>query len=228
MQTDRVALRNLPPCAPTEPYVTVSLGAIDAAVVEQMHAVIQAPQAWIGQSILAVMNQVAQPFANVIIDGCVSPLSDFFLTLGESVERKSAFDAWALAQVRERQRALMVRYRTERDAYEQSALVYDVHAKRVLADKKLSSEVKQARLAETTSPGIESGIDDGAQHESFQPRRRHGSFRAHLSDGGASVHPRQRQTAQRGDHVRLPLTTLPRNTFHDPSRFFRCAMARHR
>ena len=137
---------------PATPFPVEALGAVGAAVVEQMHAVIQAPEALIGQSILAAMNQVAQPFANVIIDGRVSPLSDFFLTLGESGERKSAVDAWALAQVRERERALMAKYRTERDEFEQAALVYDAHAKRVLADKKLSSEAKQARLAETQRP----------------------------------------------------------------------------
>lgn len=137
---------------PATPFPVEALGAVGAAVVEQMHAVIQAPEALIGQSILAAMNQVAQPFSNVIIDGRVSPLSDFFLTLGESGERKSAVDAWALAQVRERQRALMAKYRTERDEFEQAALVYDAHAKRVLADKKLSSEAKQARLAETQRP----------------------------------------------------------------------------
>jgi hypothetical protein len=137
---------------PPTPFPVEALGAIGAAVVERMHAIIQAPHALIGQSILAAMNQVAQPFANVIIDGRVSPLSDFFLTLGESGERKSAVDAWALAHVRERQRALMAKYRAERDEYEQAALIYDAHAKRVLADKKLSSEAKQARLADTPRP----------------------------------------------------------------------------
>lgn len=137
---------------PATPFPVAALGAVGSAVVEQMHTVIQAPQALIGQSILAAMNQVAQPFANVIIDGRVSPLSDFFLTLGESGERKSAVDAWALAQVRERQRALMAKYRTERDEFEQAALIHDTQTKRVLADKKLSSEAKQSRLAETPRP----------------------------------------------------------------------------
>jgi hypothetical protein len=46
----------------------------------------------------------------------------------------------------------VTKYRAERDEYEQAALIYDAHAKRVLADKKLSSEAKQARLAETPRP----------------------------------------------------------------------------
>jgi len=94
---------------PPTPFPVEALGMVGACVVEQMHTVTQAPQALIGQSILAAMNQVAQPFANVIIDGRVPPLSDFFLTLGESGERKSAVDAWALAHVRKRQRALMTK-----------------------------------------------------------------------------------------------------------------------
>jgi len=137
---------------PASPFPVEALGDIGAAVVKAMHDVIQAPVALIGQSILAAMNQVAQPYANVVIDGRVSPLSDFFLTLGESGERKSAVDAWALAQVRERQRALMTKYRMEQDDYEQAALVYEASAKRVLADKKLTAEGRKAKLAEFDKP----------------------------------------------------------------------------
>lgn len=137
---------------PPTPFPVEALGNTGTAVAEAMHAVIQAPLALIGQSILAAMNQVAQPYANVIIDGRVSPLSEFFLTLGESGERKSAVDAWALAQVRERQRTLMTKYRADRDDYEQAALVYEASAKRVVGDKKLSPEGRKAKLAELDKP----------------------------------------------------------------------------
>ncbi|MBK7953727.1 MAG: DUF3987 domain-containing protein [Candidatus Accumulibacter sp.] len=110
-----------------------------------MHEIIQAPVALIGQSILAAMNQVAQPHANVIVDGRVSPLSEFFLTLGESGERKSAADGWALAGVRARQRILMQQFVVNRETYEAAA-------KRILADKKLSGEAKQAKLGELDKP----------------------------------------------------------------------------
>ena len=73
--------RELPPAST---FPVESLGAIGSAAVNRMHQVIQAPQALIGQSILAAMNQVAQPYGNVVIDGRVSPLSEYFLTLGES------------------------------------------------------------------------------------------------------------------------------------------------
>ena len=67
---------------PPTPYPVEALGPIGTGVVQKMHEIIQAPVALIGQSILAAMNQVAQPHANVIVDGRVSPLSEFFLTLG--------------------------------------------------------------------------------------------------------------------------------------------------
>ena len=84
--------RELPPASifPHE-----ALGTIGSGVVTLMHQVIQAPVALVGQTILAAMNQASQPYANVCIDGRVSPLSEYFLTLGESGERKSAADAFA-------------------------------------------------------------------------------------------------------------------------------------
>lgn len=137
---------------PPTPYPVEALGPIGAAVVEEMHAIIQAPKALIAQSILAAMNQAAQPHANVIIDGRVSPLSDFFLTLGESGERKSAADGWSLALIRERQRTQMAKYWEERAAFEQAAQVHDTATKQILADRKLNNEAKQAKLAELPRP----------------------------------------------------------------------------
>jgi hypothetical protein len=137
---------------PPTPYPVDALGPLGAGVVQKMHEVIQAPMALIGQSILAAMNQVSQPHANVIIDGRVSPLSDYFLTLGESGERKSAADAWALQGVRHHQRTLMQQFDIDRDSYELAAQVYDAAAKRILADKKLSTTAKQAKLDEMDKP----------------------------------------------------------------------------
>ena len=141
--------RELPPASS---FPVESLGAVGSAVVDRMHQVIQAPQALIGQSILAAMNQVVQPYGNVVIDGRVSPLSEYFLTLGESGERKSAADSWALAGVRNRQRDLMQQHANDRDHFEQANDVYEATSKRILADRKLSPAAKQAKLAELEKP----------------------------------------------------------------------------
>lgn len=141
--------RELPP-ASTFPHE--ALGHIGCGVVTLMHQVIQAPVALVGQTILAAMNQASQTYANVCIDGRVSPLSEYFLTLGESGERKSAADGWALASVRQQQKQLMARYEQDRDVFDKALEVYETTSKRILADKKLSPEVKQARLQELTKP----------------------------------------------------------------------------
>ena len=60
---------------PPTPFPVDALGPIGADVVKAMQTVIQAPVALLGQTILAAMNQVAQPHANVVVDGRVSPLS---------------------------------------------------------------------------------------------------------------------------------------------------------
>ena len=130
---------------PPTPFPVDALGPIGADVVKAMQTVIQAPVALLGQTILAAMNQVAQPHANVVVDGRVSPLSEFFLTLGESGERKSAGDSWALAPVRARQRLLMQQYASEREQYEMAAQLFEAQAKRILGDKKLSAEARQAK-----------------------------------------------------------------------------------
>ena len=141
--------RELPPASPFPDEV---MGAIGTEVVTLMHRVIQAPRALVGQSILAAMNQASQPYGNVCIDGRISPLSEYILTLGESGERKSAVDGWALAGVREHQRSLMAQYDEDRDAFEKSLEVYETTSRRILADKKLSPEAKQARLHELHKP----------------------------------------------------------------------------
>ena len=118
---------------PPTPFPVDALGPIGADVVKAMQTVIQAPVALLGQTILAAMNQVAQPHANVVVDGRVSPLSEFFLTLGESGERKSAGDSWALMPVRARQRLLMQQYASEREQYEMAAQLFEAQAKRIAA-----------------------------------------------------------------------------------------------
>lgn len=137
---------------PPTPFPVDALGPIGADVVKAMQTVIQAPVALLGQTILAAMNQAAQPHANVVVDGRVSPLSEYFLTLGESGERKSAGDGWALAPVRTRQRLLMQQYASDCEQYEMAAQLFEAQSKRILADKKLSTDARQAKLAELGKP----------------------------------------------------------------------------
>lgn len=81
---------------PSDPYPVGALGNILASVVQVFMDVIQAPDGICAQSVLAAVALAVQGHANVIIDGREYPLSEFFLTIGASGERKSTVDTLAL------------------------------------------------------------------------------------------------------------------------------------
>lgn len=137
---------------PATPFPVQALGKIAADLVDQMAEIIQAPAALIAQSVLSAMNLVAQPHANVVLDGRVCPLSLFLLTLGESGERKSAADGWVLTQVRKRQREQMQRYRMDYELYERAITSYDATIKRIVNNKKYTPEQREQLLSEVEKP----------------------------------------------------------------------------
>ena len=65
-------------------------GCLLADAVNYLADYTQAPIAICGQSILAAVALAVQGHADIDIDGRSSPISEFFLTIGESGERKSA------------------------------------------------------------------------------------------------------------------------------------------
>lgn len=64
----------------------------------------------IAQSLLAAAAYCVQPHGNVIIDGRVSPLSLYCISIGASGERKSAVDTQALKPILDKQRELVGAY----------------------------------------------------------------------------------------------------------------------
>jgi len=106
--------RELPPA---KPFPMDALGEFSDAA-KTLQRVIQAPDAICGQSILAGLTLVAQPFADISIDGRVSPLSCFFTSVAESGERKSAVDSVATWPHREHEQTLEVEYRDDYKGYE--------------------------------------------------------------------------------------------------------------
>ena len=83
--------RELPPA---KPFPMDALGEFSDAA-KTLQRVIQAPDAICGQSILAGLTLAAQPFADVSIDGRISPISSYFVSVAETGERKSAVDSVA-------------------------------------------------------------------------------------------------------------------------------------
>ena len=102
-------LRREPP--PAEPYPLEALGSVLTPAALALRRIIQAPDALIAQSLLAAAALCVQPHASVVIDGRVSPLSIFAITVGASGERKTAVDSLALKPVADRQRELVETFR---------------------------------------------------------------------------------------------------------------------
>lgn len=114
------------PSEPT-PFPVEALGDVLGEAAQAMAQVIQAPIAICGNSVLAAAALAAQGHANFLIDGRRHPLSEFFLTIGQTGERKSAVDSIALLPHRQRQKELhaayteaMILYKRDSDAFKKA------------------------------------------------------------------------------------------------------------
>tara|TARA_B100001964_G_scaffold148276_1_gene163388 strand:- start:668 stop:2809 length:2142 start_codon:yes stop_codon:yes gene_type:complete len=101
-----------------------ALGNILGGAVETMSEIIQAPKAICANSILASATLAIQGHANVVIDGRVRPTSNFFISIGESGERKSAVDREALKPHSDFQEELRANHKNELKIYCREAEAY--------------------------------------------------------------------------------------------------------
>jgi hypothetical protein len=102
---------------PAERYPIEALGSLLAPMAQVLMTCIQAPDAICCQSVLAAATLAVQPFANVVIDGRDFPLSQYFLDIGESGERRSAVDRTALYPHRQYERQLFEAYGKDKVVY---------------------------------------------------------------------------------------------------------------
>ena len=101
-----------------------ALGEDLGLVAKKISDVIQAPLAICGQSVIAAAALAVQGCTNVVNDGRSSPLSEVFITVGESGERKSAVDSCVLAPHYKYQNKLRLRYDEEFVKYKQQLEIY--------------------------------------------------------------------------------------------------------
>jgi hypothetical protein len=92
--------------APPKSFPFEALGPVLGPVAKRIHEIVKAPDSVCGQSLLAVASLLAQPYANVEIDGREYPISLFVLTIAESGDRKSAVDAIVLKPIRDYEKML--------------------------------------------------------------------------------------------------------------------------
>ena len=144
------------PLAEAEAFPIEVLGETLGAAALKMAEVIQAPLAICGQSVLAAAALAVQGYANVEIDGRVSPLSEFFLTIGESGERKSAVDKYALASHYEHQKNLGQQYKEDLKKFLQEQEAFKKEKEEVLRKSKGYSAKKEAlrELGDESEPPL--------------------------------------------------------------------------
>jgi hypothetical protein len=106
------------PLPPAQEYPIDALGSVLGDAVKRMHAVVQAPAALCGQSVLAAATLAVQSHADVSICGSVEPLSLWLVSIGASGERKSATDHWALSAHKEFEREQAETWRLAMSAHE--------------------------------------------------------------------------------------------------------------
>lgn len=136
------------PLPDPEPFPLAALGAL-AAPAQLLAETIQAPVALCGQSILAAATLAVQPYRNIRIDGRVIPLSENFLTVGESGERKSAVGQEALRPHRTYEKQLHDASPAQLQDYENALAVHKKARDEILAPKnKIPPNAKKRALDE--------------------------------------------------------------------------------
>ncbi len=108
----------------SDPFPVDALGDVLGGVVEAMSEIIQAPRAICANSILASATLAVQGHADILIDGRVHPSSNFFISIGESGERKSAVDRQALKPHYDYQEDLRTKHKEALKVYAREADAY--------------------------------------------------------------------------------------------------------
>src|SRR5690625_1220116 len=105
------------PMPPAAEYPMDALGPILGPAARAIHEAVQAPAAMCGTSVLAAASLAAQGRADVVVDGRREPLTLWAVTIGESGERKSGVDEWALGAHRKQKRCARVINAAAHEAY---------------------------------------------------------------------------------------------------------------
>lgn len=129
---------------PGEPYPVEALGKTLGEAAMAMHSIIKAPLAICSQSALAAANLAVQGHADVVIDGRRFPVSEYFLSIAQSGERKSAADNAALTPVDGHQRYLLDAYTRESAQYALEAALWKKEFDEAL--RKGNSQTRRAAL----------------------------------------------------------------------------------
>jgi hypothetical protein len=121
----RPLMRELPPA---DPFPVDALGDVLGAAARGINDRVQAPIAICGQSVLGATALVVQGHADVVLPigpGRPKPISNYFVTVAATGERKSACDAEATWPIRKHEAALRAVYDRDLPGYENDRIAWD-------------------------------------------------------------------------------------------------------
>jgi Protein of unknown function (DUF3987) len=121
----RPLMRELPPA---DPFPVDALGDVLAPAARAIHDRVRAPLAICGQSVLAAAGLVAQAHVDVVLPiggGQPKPISNYFMTVATTGERKSECDRQAGWPIRKREKQLRDNYEIEIPNYTNAKAAWD-------------------------------------------------------------------------------------------------------
>jgi Protein of unknown function (DUF3987) len=119
----RPLMRVLPPA---DPFPIDSLGDLLAPAAIAIHDRIQAPLAICGQSVIAAATLAVQGHADVELPTHhTRPLTNYYMSIAATGERKTAVDEEALWPIRKRETALRERWEADQPDYQNAKVAWD-------------------------------------------------------------------------------------------------------
>lgn len=137
----------LRPLVAQSKYPIGSLGPVLGEAAKALARRVQIPDSLAGQAILGAATVAVQAHVKVAIDGREYPISEFFLSIAESGDRKSAADKVALKEHYSYQRDLELQHETARRRYEQDKALYDSDCAVIKRDTKKFPTTQDRRNA---------------------------------------------------------------------------------
>src|SRR4051795_201297 len=127
-------LRQVPP---PEAFPIKPLGEILGSAALAIYDYVQSPLAICGQAVLAAASLAVQGHADVeLATGQVKPLSNFYLTIAASGERKTATDALALSPIRKQEEYLREIYDAQLPSFKNDKTAWEEARKKAITASK--------------------------------------------------------------------------------------------
>ena len=119
------------------PFPVEALGPVLGGAARAIQEHVQSPLATCGQAVLAAATLVVQGHADVqLASGQIKPLSNFFLTVAASGERKTATDSFALVPIRKHEGFLAEQYAVALPRFLNDKAAWDAARKKAISANK--------------------------------------------------------------------------------------------